>query len=87
MSSEALAAVVEGALATLLWQLDRTRGYDWLMRLVTMLALALVLVACGFMRDQIGIGSANGCIRKNCRNPDARDYVQCQAACENTYRQ
>jgi hypothetical protein len=58
-----------------------------MMRLVTMLALAVVLVACSFMREQVGISSASGCIRKNCRNPDASDYVHCQAACENTYRQ
>jgi hypothetical protein len=55
-------------------------------RWVTILATIVTLTACSFMSEQVGISSASGCIRKECRDPDAADYTRCEAACRQRYQ-
>lgn len=51
-----------------------------------LMALALALAACSFVHEQIGSTSTGACIRKECRDPDAKDYTQCEAACRQRYQ-
>lgn len=54
--------------------------------LLVALGLALALAACSFVHEQIGSTSTGACIRKECRDPDAKDYTQCEAACRQRYQ-
>lgn len=56
----------------------RSMRLPWLLLLVS-------LGACAVVDQQIGAASSTSCIQKNCRDPDARDYTQCEAACRAQY--
>jgi hypothetical protein len=55
------------------------------MRAALILALVLDLVACTFVGGQAAITGAGGCVRQNCKDPDATDYTKCEAACRAQY--
>ncbi len=61
------------------------RGMRWFVLLG--FALVATLTSCSFVNEQVGISSASGCIRKECRDPDATDYARCEAACRQRYQQ
>jgi hypothetical protein len=63
---------------------DRDQDDD--VRWVLILAVFDLLTACSFVNEQVGISSASGCIRKECRDPDASDYTRCEAACRQRYQ-
>ena len=49
--------------------------------------VVLAFSACAFMDEQVGVSSAMSCVRKSCRDPNAADYSQCEAACRAQYGQ
>jgi hypothetical protein len=50
------------------------------------LLIAVALTACSFVNEQVGSTSTGACIRKECRDPDAKDYTRCEAACRDRYQ-
>ena len=51
-----------------------------------LVALNLLLGACGFLNDQVHIASTGSCIHHTCRGePDAPGYQQCESACRSAY--
>jgi hypothetical protein len=48
--------------------------------------IAVTLTACSFVNEQVGSTSTGACIRKECRDPDAKDYTRCEAACRERYQ-
>jgi hypothetical protein len=55
-------------------------------RHVLLVLATVALAACSFANQQLGISSTNACIRQQCRDPDARDYTRCEAACRAQYQ-
>jgi len=64
------------------------------MRTPTLLSVALTLLVsgaavaslgCRTVRDQLSATNVNGCITKNCTDPDAAAHRSCEAACRSTY--
>jgi hypothetical protein len=55
------------------------------MRIAILLVFLSSLGACAFLGEQVGVTNVGGCIRQNCKDPDARDYTQCEAACRAQY--
>lgn len=61
------------------------RHHDRVVRWVIIVTVVM-LAACSFVNEQVGISSASACIRKECRDPDATDYTRCEAACRQRYQ-
>ena len=49
------------------------------------LAILLVTSACSVVKSQFDAQNVNGCIEKNCHDPEASARRDCEAACRNTY--
>jgi hypothetical protein len=43
------------------------------------------VAACAAAAQQLDVTNVGGCIRKNCKDPDAAAYQQCEAACRAQY--
>jgi hypothetical protein len=54
-------------------------------RWIVIIVIAVMLTACSFMSEQVGISSASQCIHHECRDPDAKDYSRCEASCRARY--
>lgn len=50
-----------------------------------MIALLFAASACSYMKSQFGAQNVNGCIEKNCHDPEAAAHTDCEAACRNRY--
>jgi hypothetical protein len=48
--------------------------------------IAVALTACSFVNEQVSSRSTGACIRQECRDPDAKDYTRCEAACRERYQ-
>jgi hypothetical protein len=55
------------------------------MRTARLLALLLVLSGCSYMKKQFDAQNVNGCIEKNCHDPEASAHTECEAACRDRY--
>jgi hypothetical protein len=55
------------------------------MRIALLIAFLSILGACAFVNESVGVTGVGACIRENCRDPDARDYTRCEAACRAQY--
>ena len=64
---------------------NRRLRYPVAMRVALLLGLLLGLAACGFLGEQVAVTTVSGCIHQSCKDPDARDYTACEAACRAQY--
>jgi hypothetical protein len=54
--------------------------------LYVILVAAAAVTACSFVNQQVGISAASDCIRKECRDGDAREHTRCEAECRARYQ-
>ena len=53
--------------------------------LLVLLVLLLGQASCAFLGEQVAVTTVSGCIHQSCKDPDARDYTACEAACRAQY--
>ena len=53
--------------------------------LCRILALLFAANACSYVKSQVDAQNVNGCIEKNCHDPEAAAHTDCEAACRNRY--